>query len=94
GPQGPANGPNGRRKRPQNPKNGVFRVRAGNFEGLFSVALVLVLLRAGLPIDFFTGTTHYYRVVPTEQSWFIAALPMGLGVLLILIARTLRYKSR
>ncbi|MDP3229155.1 MAG: GGDEF domain-containing protein, partial [Acidovorax sp.] len=39
GPQGPANGPNGRRKRPQNPKNGVFRVRAGNFEGLFSVAL-------------------------------------------------------
>lgn len=43
GPQGPANGPNGRRKRPQNPKNGVFRVRAGNFEGLFSVAQSIVV---------------------------------------------------
>jgi len=61
---------------------------------LVVVGLVLVLLSAGLPIDFFTGTTHYYRVVPTERSWFIAALPMGLGVLLILIARTLRSKNK
>ena len=61
---------------------------------LMVVGLVLVLMRAGVPIDFFTGATHYYRVVPTEQSWFIAALPMGLGALLILIARTLRSKNR
>lgn len=61
---------------------------------LMVVGLVLVLMRAGLPFDFFTRTTHYYRVVPTEQSWFIAALPMGLGALLILIARTQRSKNR
>lgn len=62
--------------------------------GLMVVGLVLVLLRAALPIDFFTGSMHYYRVVPTEQSWFIVALPMGVGVLLILIARTLWSENR
>ena len=61
---------------------------------LMGVGLLLLLLLAALPVEFFTGSLHYYRVVPTEQSWFIAALPMGLGVLLVLIARTLRSKIR
>ncbi|WP_428001582.1 hypothetical protein [Acidovorax sp.] len=62
--------------------------------GLMGVGLLLVLLLAALPVEFFTGSLHYYRVVPTEQSWFIAVLPMGLGVLMVLIARTIRSNSR
>lgn len=61
---------------------------------LMGVGLLLVLLLAALPVEFFTGSLHYYRVVPTGHSWFIAALPVGLGVLLVLMARTLRSKSR
>lgn len=61
---------------------------------LMGVGLLLMLLLAALPIHIFTGSPNYYRLVPTEQSWFIAALPMGLGVLLVLIARTLRSRSR
>lgn len=61
---------------------------------LMGVGVLLVLLLAALPIFFFTGPQQYYRVVPTEHSWLIAALPMGLGVLLVLVARTLRSKGR
>lgn len=67
-------------------------VRAGCV--LMGVGLLLVLLLAALPVDFFTGSLHFYRAVPTGHSWFIAALPVGLGVLLVLMARTLRSKSR
>jgi len=75
-----------------NQKRLQLLVRAGYV--LMGVGLLLVLLLAALPVDFFTGSLHFYRVVPTGHSWFIAALPMGVGVVLVLIARTLRSKNR
>lgn len=56
--------------------------------------LLLLLLGFFLPVDFSAGPHRYYRVTPTEHSWIMAALPIGLGVLLVLVGRTLRPRSR
>lgn len=63
---------------------------------LMGVGVLLVLLHAALPLvlSIFSGPQQYYRVVPAEHRWLISALPVGLGLLLVLVARTLRSKGR
>ena len=56
--------------------------------------LLLLLLSFVLPVDWSAGPNHYYRVAPAEHGWVIAALPLGLGVLLVLMGRALRSRSR
>jgi TRAP-type C4-dicarboxylate transport system permease small subunit len=56
--------------------------------------LLLFLLGAHLPIDMFGGPHHFYRLAPAERGWVVAALPVGLGVLLVRVGRALRSRSR
>lgn len=57
---------------------------------------ILLLLPLGelLPVNLFGGAHHYYRVVPTEHSWLMEALLIGLGMLLVLVCRALRDKGQ
>ena len=57
---------------------------------------ILLLLPLGelLPVDLFGGMHHYYRVVPTEHSWLMEAVLIGLGMLLVLVGRALRNKGQ
>lgn len=57
---------------------------------------ILLLLPLGdlLPVDLFGGMHYYYRVVPTEHSWLMEALLIGLGMLLVLVGRAVRNKGQ
>ena len=62
---------------------------------LISVGILLLLpLSDLLPVDLFGDSHHYYRVVPTERSWVMEATSIGIGMLLVLVGRTLRTKDQ
>ncbi|WP_124462278.1 hypothetical protein [Variovorax sp. KBW07] len=56
--------------------------------------LLLILLSSVLPINLFGDHRHYYRVAPVENGWIMAAVLSALGILLALIGRVRRTKSR
>jgi hypothetical protein len=56
--------------------------------------LLLVLFSSLLPVELLGGPHHYYRVVPSDHGWTIAATLTGLGMVLVLIGRMLRIKGR
>lgn len=80
--------------RPDKTRHLQWLVRVGYV--LMGIGVLLVLLLTALPLvlSIFSGPHQYFRVVPAEHSWPIAALPVGLGLLLVLVARTLRSKGQ
>ena len=64
--------------------------------GYVAMALGSLLLLLGdlLPVHLFGGMHHHYRVIPTEHSWLMEAVLVGLGLLLVLVGRALRNKGQ
>jgi hypothetical protein len=56
--------------------------------------LLLLPLSDLLPVDLLGGPRHYYRVVSVEHSWITEASLIGIGMLLVLVARALRSKDQ
>lgn len=72
----------------------AWLVKTGYVLTATGTLLLLVLFSFLLPVELLGGPHHYYRVVPSDHGWIIAATLTGFGVMFVLIGRMLRTKGR
>ena len=72
----------------------AWLVKAGYVLTAVGTLLLLVLFSFLLPVELLGGPHHYYRIVPSDHGWIIAATLTGFGIVLVLIGRMLRTKGR